>query len=186
MCTLSRVLFVALLCGLPSLANAERYGFGRVASEKEIAGWNIDVAPDGSGLPPGRGSVGEGAKIYAEKCASCHGDKGQGKPMDRLAGGKGSLATDQPVKTVGSYWPYATTLYDYVRRAMPFNAPQTLTPNDVYAVSAYVLYLNGIVDGDAVMDANTLSKVRMPNADGFVGPDPRPDVRNIACMQACR
>lgn len=186
MCTLSRILIVVLLCALPALASAERYGLGRAASENETAGWNIDVAPDGAGLPAGRGSVADGEKIYAERCASCHGDKGQGKPMDRLVGGKGSLATDQPVKTVGSYWPYATTLYDYIHRAMPFNAPQTLTPTEVYAVSAYVLYLNGIVDANAVMDAKTLAAVHMPNANGFVAPDPRPDVHNIPCQQDCR
>ncbi|MFL6621249.1 MAG: c-type cytochrome [Sulfurifustaceae bacterium] len=186
MCTRNRLLVAALLCALPSLAGAERYGFGRAVSEKETAGWDIDVTPDGSGLPPGRGTVAEGAKIYGERCASCHGDKGQGKPMDRLVGGNGTLATDQPVKTVGSYWPYATTLYDYIHRAMPFNEPQSLTPNQVYAVVAYVLRLNGIVDDNAVMDAKTLPKVRMPNADGFVGPDPRPDAHNIACKQNCR
>lgn len=185
MCMRNRLLFVALVCALPSWASAERYGLGRVASGKEIAGWDIDVPPEGAGLPAGRGSVAEGAKVYAEKCASCHGDKGEGKPMDRLAGGKGTLASDQPVKTVGSYWPYATTLYDYIHRAMPFNDPQSLTPNQVYAVSAYVLYLNGIVDNNAVLDAKTLPKVRMPNAEGFTQPDPRPDVRNIPCVQDC-
>lgn len=106
--------------------------------------------------------------------------------MDRLVGGQGTLASDKPVRTVGSYWPYATTLFDYIHRAMPFNAPGSLSADQVYAVSAYVLYLNGIVDKDATMNANTLANVQMPNRNGFTRGDPRPDVRNTPCMRDCR
>ncbi len=162
----------------PSAAEPRRYGLGRPATAEEIAGWDIDVRADGAGLPPGHGSVQEGQKIFAESCAACHGDKGQGKPMDQLVGGAGTLATAKPVKTVGSYWPYATTLFDYVRRAMPFNAPQSLTPDQVYGVCAYVLYLNGIIPENAVLDATSLPQVRMPNRNGFTSPDPRPDVHS--------
>ena len=110
-----------------------------------IAGWDIDISPDGAGLPPGHGDVGEGEAIFAAKCAGCHGAHGEGKPMDRLVGGFGTVFEVKPERTVGSYWPYATTLFDFVRRAMPFDAPQSLTPEQVYAVCAYVLFLNGIV-----------------------------------------
>jgi S-disulfanyl-L-cysteine oxidoreductase SoxD len=156
-------------------AEATRYGIGRAGTPAEIAGWNIDVRADGDGLPPGHGAVSEGQKVYEHRCAACHGDQGEGQPMDALVGGEGTLATAKPVRTVGSYWPYATTLYDYVHRAMPFNAPQSLTPDQVYAVTAYVLFLNGIVPKGAVMDAHTLPRVRMPNRNGFISPDPRPD-----------
>lgn len=157
-------------------AEAPPLGLGRSPTAAEIAAWDIDVRADGAGLPPGRGSVREGAAIFAESCAACHGDHGQGKPMDPLVGGFGTLTAAKPVRTVGSYWPYATTLFDFVRRAMPFDAPQSLTDDQVYAVSAYVLYLNQIVAEDTVLDAVTLPKVRMPNRDGFISFDPRPDV----------
>ena len=140
-----------------------------------LRAWDIDVAPDGSGLPPGRGSVAEGRKVYEEKCAVCHGAHGEGGPMDQLVGGFGSLSSAKPVKTVGSFWPYATTVFDYVRRAMPFNAPQTLSNDEVYAVTGYLLHLNGILGPDATLDAAALTAVRMPNRDGFAN-DPRPDV----------
>ena len=184
---MSRKLIIALVavsalntapCALAE--DAPRLGIGRAATAVEIAGWDIDVRADGQGLPPGRGSVKDGAKIYAERCAACHGEKGEGKPADQLVGGFGTLATPKPVRTVGSYWPYATTLYDFIHRAMPFDAPQSLTANEIYAVSAYVLYLNKIVPEDAVLDAETLPKVAMPNRNGFVSPDPRPDVHNDA------
>jgi S-disulfanyl-L-cysteine oxidoreductase SoxD len=169
----------AALAPAPSSANdPPRYGLGRPATQEEIAGWDIDVRADGAGLPAGHGSVQDGRKIFAETCAACHGERGEGKAMDRLVGGFGSLATARPIRTVGSYWPYATTLFDYIRRAMPFNAPQSLTPDQVYAVSAYLLYLNGIVPESAVLDAKTLPEVRMPNRNGFTSPDPRPDVHS--------
>ncbi|MGO9422581.1 c-type cytochrome [Roseiarcus sp.] len=146
----------------------ERYGLGRPATQAEIAQWNIDVAPDGEGLPVGTGSARQGEAIFANHCASCHGDRGQGHPMDRLVGGAGTIATKKPVKTVGSFWPYATTLFDFVRRAMPFDAPQSLSPSETYAVCAYVLFLNGILPADATLDAKSLPLVRMPNRDAFV------------------
>jgi S-disulfanyl-L-cysteine oxidoreductase SoxD len=153
---------------------AERYGLGQPATPQEIKGWDIDVSPSGAGLPPGRGDVRQGEAIFAANCASCHGVYGEGKPKDRLVGGVGTLRDKKPEKTVGSFWPYATTLFDYVRRAMPLNAPQSLTADEVYAVSAYVLFLNGIVPRDATLDANTLTKVKMPNRDGFVSAYPAP------------
>jgi S-disulfanyl-L-cysteine oxidoreductase SoxD len=179
------LLALAAIAAAAPMAQA-RYGVGRPATQQDIAGWDIDVLPDGSGLPPGKGSVKEGEKIFAEACAACHGANGEGKPMDRLVGGQGTIATASPVKTVGSYWPYAPTLFDYVRRAMPFSAPQSLTPDQVYAVSAYILYLNGIVPESAVMDAKTLPTVEMPNRNGFVSPDPRPDIAENPCQENCR
>src|SRR4029077_4566906 len=151
---------------------AEPYGFGRPATPREIAGWGIDISPGGAGLPPGHGDIRQGEAIFAAKGASCHGSHGEGKPMDRLVGGIGTLRDKRPEKTVGSFWPYATTLFDFVRRAMPLNAPQSLRPDEVYAVSAYVLFLNGVVPQDATLDAGTLAKIKMPNRDGFVSAYP--------------
>jgi cytochrome c len=160
------------------------YGIGRVATPAEIAGWNIDIGRDGSGLPPGSGTVAQGREVFAQQCVACHGDKGQGGVGDKLVGGQGTLATASPVRTVGSYWPYAPTLFDYIRRAMPQNAPQLLSNDDVYAVSAYILNLNGLLPADATLDAKTLAAIKMPNRNGF-GVDPRPDVKNPACMSGC-
>ncbi|MBO0906420.1 cytochrome c [Jiella sp. MQZ13P-4] len=161
---------------------------GSTPSDDMMKAWNIDIAPDGRNLPDGSGSVSQGQEIFASTCAACHGEKGEGGEGmigGRLVGGKDTLATGKPVKTVGSYWPYATTLYDYVHRAMPFNAPQSLTPDQVYAVSAYVLNLNGIVPDDAVMDKETLAKVEMPNRDGFVQMDTKTLAKTTACMKDC-
>lgn len=166
----------ALLFALAGSAAAEgRYGLGRPATDAEIAAWDIDVDRDGRKLPAGRGSVAHGREVFAAQCASCHGQAGEGGLGDRLVGGQGTLASAKPVKTVGSYWPYAPTLFDYVRRAMPMNAPQSLGTDDTYAVVGYLLNLNGLVTDDAVLDARSLAAVRMPNRDGFVA-DPRPDV----------
>lgn len=141
--------------------------FGRPVSAADIAAWDISIGPDGAGLPAGSGTPAEGAVVYAEKCAACHGDKGQGKTNARLVGGQ--ITGDGPVvKTVGSYWPYATTLFDFTRRAMPWTAPKSLTDHEVYAVTAYILNLNGIIAGTDVMDARTLPQVKMPNRDGFI------------------
>jgi S-disulfanyl-L-cysteine oxidoreductase SoxD len=158
-------------------APAARYGVGRPATAAEIAAWDIDVRGDGAGLPPGRGSVVEGRALYATRCAACHGAAGEGGLGDPLVGGVGTLATAKPLRTVGSYWPFAPTVFDYVRRAMPLNAPQSLTPDQTYAVVAYVLFLNRLVPPGAVMDARSLPRVRMPNRHGFTSPDPRPDIR---------
>src|SRR6476660_6699974 len=181
--TLSLILALFAGCVMadrPAGEETARLGLGQQATAADIRPWDIDVAPSGEGLPPGRGTVPQGATVYAAKCAKCHGASGTEGPMDRLVGGQHSLATTSPVKTVGSYWPYATTLYDYIHRAMPFDAPQSLKPDEVYALCAYLLHLNGIVPEDAVMDAQTLPRVVMPNHAGFTSPDPRPDVFNTA------
>ncbi len=155
------------------------YGFGSPATPADIAKVQMDAMPDGRGLPPGRGTYDEGKKVYMSKCASCHGEKGEGMKGsgDKLLGGKGTIATDKPVKTIESYWPYATTIFDYTKRAMPFNAPGSLSDNEVYAVTAYILVEANITKKSDVMDAKSLPKVHMPNRDGFIA-DPRPDVRN--------
>jgi mono/diheme cytochrome c family protein len=145
------------------------YGFGRMPSEAEIKARDIAVGPDGAGLPAGRGTVSMGEQVYQAKCAACHGPTGTEGPMDKLVGGT------LPVKTIGSFWPYATTVFDYIRRAQPFNQPGSLTDEEVYALTAWLLFRNQIIAADQVIDAETLPKVRMPNRDGFV-PDPRPDV----------
>ena len=141
---------------------------GRAVTAQEIRAADISIPPSGAGLPAGSGTAKQGAAVYAAKCQACHGEKGMGKPADALVGGIGSLATPKPVRTVGSFWPYATTLFDYTRRAMPLQNPKSLTDDEVYAVSAYVLFLNGIIGEDAPMNAQTLAQVKMPNRDGFV------------------
>jgi cytochrome c len=147
---------------------ADAPNLGRAATAQEIARGDLIIAPEGDNLPAGSGSVSEGATVFAQKCIACHGAEGQGGPMDRLTGGLGTIGSDRPVKTVSSYWPYATTVFDYVRRAMPANAPQSLTNDEVYAVTAYLLSIDGIVADDAVMNAETLPRVEMPNRDGFI------------------
>ena len=141
---------------------------GRVPGADEIAARDISIPPSGAGLPPGSGTAKQGAAVYAAKCQACHGEKGAGKPADMLVGGIGTLATDKPVRTVGSFWPYATTLFDYTRRAMPITKTMSLTDEETYAVTAYILRLNGIIAEDAVMNAQTLPQVKMPNRDGFI------------------
>jgi cytochrome c len=174
---------VALACATSAQAQVP-YGIGRAATPAEIAGWNIDIDRYGNNLPPGSGSVGHGREVFDQQCAACHGAKGEGGVGDRLVGGQGTLATPDPVKTVGSYWPYAPTLFDYIRRAMPQNAPQSLSNDDVYAVSAYILNLNGLLSAEETLDARTLSAIKMPNRNMFVG-DSRPDVKNPECMTGC-
>jgi mono/diheme cytochrome c family protein len=160
------------------------YGIGRPATAAEIAGWNIDIGRDGANLPPGSGTVAHGREVFDQQCVACHGEKGEGGVGDRLVGGQGTIATSKPVKTVGSFWPYAPTLFDYIRRAMPQNAPQSLSNADVYAVSAYILHLNGLLSADATLDARSLSAIKMPNRGMFTD-DPRPDVKNPACVTGC-
>ncbi|MCW5625218.1 MAG: c-type cytochrome [Burkholderiales bacterium] len=143
--------------------------FGMPVSEEELAAVDIDIAPDGRGLPPGSGTVADGIDIYMEKCVACHGPRGQGAAGGpALAGGMGSLNTPKAQKTVGSYWPHATTLFDYIRRAMPYDKPMTLSNDETYALTATVLWFSGIVRPTDVMNATTLPKVQMPNRDGFV------------------
>lgn len=153
------------------------FGLGTTPSPAELARF-VSPLPDGRGLPAGSGSAAQGKAIYEQQCVACHGQNLQGGLADRLIGGRGTLVNDDPtkapVKTVESYWPYATTLFDYVKRAMPLTAPDSLTNDEVYAVAAYILSEARIVPADAILDAKMLAKVAMPNRDGFV-PDPRPD-----------
>jgi len=173
--TLAAAGFV-LLTTIALSAQSPRYLVGRPPTPEEIRELGAAIAPDGTGLPPGSGTVAAGRELFAAKCAVCHGPGGEGGVGARLVGGQGTLATPRPLKTVGSFWPYSTTLWDYINRAMPFDRPGALTAPEVYAAVAYVLNLNGIVADGAVMDATSLPKVKMPNRDGFVA-DPRPDVK---------
>ena len=175
---------VALTGSLALAAGPANLSLGREATPAEIAGWNIDVFPDGKGLPPGKGTVAKGERVYQAQCLACHGAKLEGGIGPALVGGQGSLATEKPMKTVGSYWPYASTLFDYVRRAMPFQAPQSLSNEDVYSVSGYILHVNGLMAANASVDAKSLVAVKMPNRDGFYV-DNRPDASNPRCMQHC-
>lgn len=160
-------------------ANDTKFGFGQPASDEEIAGWDIDVKPDGTGLPEGSATVEDGKEAFARYGAAWHGAEGEGTEWaPRLVGGIGSLDTDAPVKTVGSYWPYATSVFSYIRRAMPANAPQTLSADEYYALTAWLLWANGIIDEDQVIDQDTLPTIQMPNQDGFTSPDPRPDIED--------
>ena len=164
---------VIVFGGCAGTAPRETPNLGRAATQAEIAGWDISIAPDGRGLPRGAGTPADGALVYAQKCQVCHGDKGVGGPNDRLVGGQGTLASKTPVRTIGSYWPYATTVFDYVRRSMPYTQPQSLSDDEVYAVTAYVLQLNGIIGEPDEMNAQTLPKVTMPNRGNFVIVYPR-------------
>ena len=160
---------------------------GQPIAEADIAPWNIDVrGPDGRGLPPGRGTVADGKKIYDAKCLACHGADAKGGPVyGTMVGGIGSFTTGTRVLTPGSMYPYAPILFDYLRRAMPMDRPQTLTNDEAYALSAYLLNLNGLVPANAVMDATTLPAVQMPNRNGFIVDD-RPDAKAVRCMTACK
>jgi mono/diheme cytochrome c family protein len=173
----SSIVGLAILLSVAAVsAQAPRFDVGRPPTADEMRSLGSAIAPDGAGLPPGSGSVAAGKEVFATHCARCHGPAGEGGVGARLVGGQGTLVTPKPLKTVGSFWPYATTLWDYVNRAMPFDRPGALTTPEVYAAVAYVLNLNGIIDADRVIDAVTLPTVRMPNREGFV-PDARPDVR---------
>lgn len=177
----TRSLLFAVLALAISASSAQsqqnsKFGIGRTATKAEIAGWNIDIDRKGTNLPPGKATVSAGKEVFEQQCAACHGSKGEGGIADKLVGGQGTLATAKPVKTVGSFWPYATTLFDYVRRAMPHPSPQSLSNEEVYAVTAYILHLNGLLPEDATLDAKSLSSIKMPNRDNFVT-DPRPDVK---------
>lgn len=161
-------------------------GIGRPVTAQEMAGWDIDVRGDGEGLPPGRGTVQQGEELFVQHCASCHGDFGEGlERWPALIGGRDSLNTDQPRRTIGSYWPYAPPVFDYIRRAMPYAAPMSLSNEEVYALTAYVLHLNELRPEDAALDAGSLKAMRMPNRDGFVL-EVRPDTADEACMSNCR
>lgn len=186
-------LCVGLFCAGMVFAAAPNYQIGRAATADEISGWNIDVRGDGAGLPKGQGTVGQGEKVYDAHCAMCHGTFGDSNQYMQLAGGVGSLKTDTPQSTVGSLLNDAPTLYDYINRAMPFPHSKTLTPDEVYAVSAYLLNLNNIVPDDFVANSESLPKVKMPNRGGFerfwalsyVTGKGKPDTENTACMHDC-
>lgn len=152
----------------PMDAAVETPNLGREATPAQIAGWDISVGPDGAGLPAGSGTTARGAAVFAQKCQTCHGPAGAGQPNDRLVGGQGTIATNAPVKTIGSYWPYATTVFDYVRRAMPYTGSQSLSNDEVYALTAYLLNLNRIIGEADEMNARTLPAVKMPNRDNFI------------------
>ena len=163
------VVVAALVVFAAAPALAEKLGLGREASPQEVAAWDIDVRPDGQGLPKGSGTVAQGEEIFQTQCAACHGEFGEGKDRwPAVAGGLGSLKNDRPDKTVGSFWPYPATIFDYVRRAMPFGNSQSLSPDELYALTAYILSLNSIIKENDVMNAQTLPAVRMPNRDGFI------------------
>jgi mono/diheme cytochrome c family protein len=175
----SAAVLVLVLVPLRLPGQSPKYGVGQPPTADQVRDLGLAIAPDGGGLPEGSGTVAAGREVFMARCARCHGDKGQGDVGPRLVGGQGTLATARPVKTVGSFWPYSTTVWDYISRAMPFDQPGLLKPPEVYAVVAYILNLNGIIGANEVMDAKSLPKVKMPNRDGFV-PDPRPDVGNQA------
>ena len=159
---LSFLLLVVMCWSGPSAAT------GVPMSDAEVQFWDRSVTPDGATLPPGEGNVADGRIVYETACASCHGETGQGKsPLVALVGGNGTLTATSPNKTVGSYWPYATTLFDYIRRAMPFGQQKSLRSDEVYAVTAYVLFLNGIIEEDRLITKATLPSIEMPNRDGF-------------------
>ena len=186
-----KLLIFLVLAIIPNLLFAEerKFNLGKIATKTEIAGWDIDVRPDGLGAPLGSGSAINGEEVYAEQCASCHGDFGEG--LDRwpeLVGGEDSLDTHDPVKTTGSYWPYASTMYDYIYRAMPFGVAQSLTHDETYQVVAYLLYMNEIIEEDFVLNDKNIGKIKMPNIEGFLMPDPRPDIAKVdgnPCMKNC-
>jgi S-disulfanyl-L-cysteine oxidoreductase SoxD len=169
------VVLLVVASASPVAAQLSTYGVGRPPTAEEVKAWDLTIPPEGQGLPPGSGTAALGKAIYEERCASCHGEKGEDPKYGRLVGGHGTLATPQPVRSIGSFWQYATTLWSYIRRSQPFDEPGSLTPDQVYAVTAYLLHLNGIIGEQDVMDAQALPLVKMPNRDGFV-PDPRPDV----------
>ena len=172
-----------------ALASDRPFNLGKIATVEEVAGWDIDVRPDGLGAPVGMGNAIDGEGVYADLCAACHGDFGEG--VDRwpeLVGGEGSLGTHDPLKTTGSYWPYASTLYDYVYRAMPFGESQSLSYDETYQIVAFLLYMNDIIEDDFDVSQENIGSIEMPNRDGFFMPDPRPDAQAVnvePCMTNC-
>ena len=181
--------FMLVLTSAPALPADRPFNLGKIATAEEVAGWDIDVRPDGLGAPVGMGNAIDGEEVYADLCAACHGDFGEG--VDRwpeLVGGEGSLDTHDPLKTTGSYWPYASTLYDYVYRAMPFGEAQSLSHDETYQIVAFLLYMNDIVEDDFDLSHGNIGSIKMPNRDGFFMPDPRPDAQPLnaePCMKNC-
>ena len=192
--TIKTGLFVAaLLSSVLSVSQAvaeqRPFNLGQLATAEQVAGWDIDVRPDGLGAPVGAGNAFDGEEVYADRCASCHGDFGEA--VDRwpvLVGGEGTLNGHDPVKTTGSYWPYASTMFDYIYRAMPFGEAQSLTHDETYQIVAYLLYMNDIIDDEFELNQENIGTIEMPNRDGFMMPDPRPDaqpISGVACMKNC-
>lgn len=185
---LSIGLLAAIFAPLPAFAG--KLGLGREALPEEIAAWDVTVLPDGQGLRPGSGDVATGEEVFAEKCAACHGEFAEGiDSWPVLAGGSGTLTDRRPVKTIGSYWPYLSTVWDYVHRSMPFGAAQTVSIDETYAITAFLLYSNGLVEDDFVLSNENFTEVTLPNAEGF-SPDDRPDMeyplfRKEPCMNNC-
>ena len=181
--------FMLVLTSAPALPADRPFNLGKIATAEEVAGWDIDVRPDGLGAPVGMGNAIDGEEVYADLCAACHGDFGEG--VDRwpeLVGGEGSLGTHDPLKTTGSYWPYASTLYDYVYRAMPFGESQSLSYDETYQIVAFLLYMNDIIEDDFDVSQENIGSIEMPNRDGFFMPDPRPDAQAVnaePCMTNC-
>ena len=186
------ILSFSLIIFLANTTNASdrKFNLGQIATKEEVAGWDIDVRPDGLGAPIGSGTALLGEEIYTEGCAGCHGDFGEG--ADRwppLVGGEGSLASHDPEKTTGSYWPYASTIYDYIYRAMPYGDAQSLSYDETYEIVAYLLYMGDIIEEDFVLSDKNIGEIEMPNKDGFLLPDPRPDIMNThgnPCMSNCK
>ena len=185
----SALMLTSLIGTLSSEASDRAFNLGSIATSQQVKGWDIDVRPDGVGAPIGSGTAFDGEEVFAVQCASCHGDFGEG--VDRwpeLVGGDGTLNTHDPLKTTGSYWPYASTIFDYIYRAMPFGASQSLSYDETYQIVAYLLYMNDIIDDDFVLSDQNIGLIKMPNQDGFLLPDPRPDVSIIngnPCMENC-
>lgn len=179
---------IAALAAMPAYAG--KLGLGRAALPEEVAAWNHDISPDGTGLPVGSGSVEDGEMIFSDNCAICHGEFAEGVDnWPKLAGGKDTLNHKDPLKTVGSYWPYLSTTYDYVRRSMPFGAAQSMSDDDVYAIVAYILYSNDLVDDDFVLSNENFLDVEMPNADGFIVDDRETSEKAFwaePCMENCK
>ena len=188
---LSTAVVIALATGAAFAQGTKKTGLGREALSEEVAAWDNDIRPDGVGLPPGKGSVKEGEAIYLEQCAACHGEFGEGR--DRwpvLAGGHGSLKSDGPEKTIGSFWPFASTTFDYIRRAMPFGNSQSLTPDQTYALTAYILQLNDLVKEDFVLSRENFASVKLPNAANFIDDDRETTEKHFwnkkLCMINCK
>ena len=180
---------ILILTSATALPAERPFNLGKIATAEEVAGWDIDVRPDGLGAPIGMGNAIDGEEVYADLCAACHGDFGEG--VDRwpeLVGGEGSLHTHDPLKTTGSYWPYASTLYDYIYRAMPFGESQSLSYDETYQIVAFLLYMNDIIEDDFDVSHENIGSIEMPNRDGFFMPDPRPDAQAVnvePCMTNC-
>ena len=192
--TIKTGLFIAallspVLSASQAIAEERPFNLGQLATSEQVAGWDIDVRPDGLGAPVGAGNAFDGEEVYADRCASCHGDFGEA--VDRwpvLVGGEGTLNGHDPVKTTGSYWPYASTMYDYIYRAMPFGEAQSLSHDETYQIVAYLLYMNDIIDDEFEVSQENIGTIEMPNKDGFMMPDPRPDaqpISGVACMKNC-